>query len=165
MSLSKSFRTVLVSSAIDPALDVEAMVQEVALTGGKVTRISAYISTRDPRHLAFVEGRTPSWYTLRPLTARETNSLVGDLRDPAPNELWTIVRRCLCSVESDGFDLGDDDFRVIDAARGTKELTEPAMERLAEHVGLSGVRELGECLVRRAMVPVSALAPFAPLHG
>ena len=165
MSLSKTFRVVLISSAIEPALDVEAMMQEVQLSGVKATRISAYVATRDERHLAIVEGREPSWYTLRPLSARETNSLVGDLRSPDPAELWSIVRRCLVAVSAEGLTLGDEDFRIIDAVRGTRELTESAMERVAEHVGLAGVRELGECLVRRASVPASATAPFAPLPG
>ena len=79
MSLSKTFRVVLISSAIEPAIDNAAMLQEVQFAGTKATRIKAYVSTRDERHLALIEGRAPSWYTLRPLSARELNALVGDL--------------------------------------------------------------------------------------
>ena len=165
MSLSKTFRVVLISSAIEPAIDNAAMLQEVQFAGTKATRIKAYVSTRDERHLALIEGRAPSWYTLRPLSARELNALVGDLRAPDPAELWTLVRRCLVEVSAEGLVLSDDDFRIIDTVRGTRELTESAMERVAEHVGISGVRELGECLVHRASVPASAIAPFAPLPG
>ena len=163
MDLSKPFRVVLVTSTTDPAIDADAMLERVKLAGTECKRVEAYLATRDATHLVFRPATVPTWYELRPIKARELNALVDDLRAPTGAELWAIVARCLVSI--DGVTWAEGDRVTVDAMRGTTVLSEQGMERVAEVAGLGGVRELGDAVLRRAVPPASALAPFASQPG
>lgn len=164
MDLSKQFDTCLALSNLDPAIDAER-IEEVI--DGK-SRIERFYALRDVESLPLKEGMQPVTFTLRPLGARELNALLSSTNpvDVPPSELWTVVQRCLVAVKNDAdFALTEDDFQVIDAARGTKMLKSDAMDRLAAQYGLNGVRELGRAVVQRAAPPARVLAPFASPRG
>lgn len=162
MSLSKSFETVLVTSTTDPAIDEAAMLATIDYGGTQRARIEAFVLTRDLAHVVFLPGSTPVKYTLRPLSARESNSLVADLRAPSPDELWTLVQRCLVSVNPSEIAI---EHRTLDAVRGTRMVTDDSMEALAAEIGLAGLRELGSAVLQRVVPSARALAPFASPRG
>ncbi len=165
MSLSEPFDVVLLEPT-DPAIDADKMLEEVQFAGTKATRIAAYVQTRDVAHLAFREGAKPVRYRVRPVRARELNALVADLAAPTGDELWSLVQRCLVSIDgAPEFKLSDDDFVTIDAMRSVRALKDAAMDRVAEVAGLRGVREIGGAILRRGSVAASALAPFALPRG
>jgi len=161
MSLASPFEIVCVTSAQDPALDEAEMLAEIELANGRrVPRVAAYLATRDPAHLRFIPGKEPVWYRLRAIRARELNALVSDPLRPTGEELWTIAQRCLEGVRGATLlTLREDDFRVLDAKNGLRMLTDAAFDRVAEEIGIAGVRELGQAVLTRAQ-PRSALAPF-----
>lgn len=164
MSLSKPFRVALLGSAPTVAIDEPKMLEEIELAAGKMRRIAAYLSTYDEEHLVLRDGMQPPWFTMRPIRARELNAIVSDPADPSGAELWTVAQRCLDAVEGlDGFALTEHDF-VTDSLRGLRVLKDDALDRLAEVVGLEGVRDLGRAVLKRAQ-PVSRLAPFALPRG
>lgn len=164
MSLSKSFRVALLTAAPTVAIDEPKMLEEVSCVGGKMRRVNAYLATFEEGHLALRAGMQPPWFTLRPIKARELNAMVADINDPSGAELWAVAQRCLESVEGlEGFALVESDF-FTDSMRSIRVLTDDAMERLAEVVGVEGVRDLGRAVLKRAQ-PVSRLAPFALLPG
>lgn len=164
MSLSKPFRVALLGSAPTVAIDEPKMLEEVELAAGKMRRIAAYLSTYDEAHLVLRDGMQPPWFTMRPIRARELNALVGDPADPSGAELWTVAQRCLDAVDGlDGFALTESDF-IVDSLRGLRVLKDDALDRLAEVIGLEGVRDLGRAVLKRAQ-PASRLAPFALPRG
>lgn len=164
MSLSKPFRVVLLSSAPTEAIDDAKMVEEVEVGAGRVRRVVAYLNTYDEEHLAIREGMQPPWFTLRQIRARELNALVSDPNDPSGAELWTIAQRCLDAVEGlEGFALTEPDF-ITDSLRGLRVLRDEALDRLADIVGIEGIRDLGRAVLKRAQ-PASRLAPFALPRG
>lgn len=165
MDLSKQFDTVLfLYSSPDPAVDVDRLGEKL----GERTRVESFFALREAESLPFKDGVQPVRFTLRPIGAQEINALVT-ITDPEktdPAELWTVVQRCLIAVKGDpSFALNDEDFAVIDAARGTKMLKAEAMARLAAQYGINGVRELGRAVIQRATPPARALAPFALPRG
>jgi hypothetical protein len=166
LKLSESFDVLLLLSRPEPAIDEAAMLEEIAFQGVKSTRLAAYLTTRDPSHLAFLPGSSPTLYRVRPLRAREANEIVQALDAPKPDELWDVVRACFEGVKGENVPVfGEDSFVVIDARRKLRRLTDDAMETLADFCGLKGVRELGEAVIRRAVLASSDAAPFALPHG
>lgn len=162
MNLSGSYKIVTLTSSADPALDADALRAPCKFAGVESSLLVAYLQTRDEKHLRFKDGVKPRWFRLRPIKARELNSLVRDASEPTGEELWTIARRCLEGVEDPSGELmlGDEDFALLDAMRGTKIVTDDAMEKLANVVGLEGVREIGYAVLVRAR-PAAVAAPFA----
>lgn len=164
MSLSKPFRVALLSAAPTAAIDEAKMLEEIEVGAGRVRRVTAYLSTYDEEHLALREGMQPPWFTLRQIRARELNALVNDPNDPSGAELWVIAQRCLDAVDGlEGFTLTEHDF-VTDSLRGLRVLRDDAIDRLADIIGIEGIRDLGRAVLKRAQ-PASRLAPFALPRG
>ncbi len=164
MSLSKPFRVALLSAAPTVAIDEPKMLEEIECMGGRMRRINAYLSTYNEEHLALREGMQPPWFQMRPIKARELNALVADVGDATGAELWAVAQRCLDSVTGlDGFELRDPDY-ITDALRSVRVVSDDAMERLADIVGIEGVRDLGRAVLKRAQ-PATRLAPFALSRG
>jgi hypothetical protein len=160
VDLSKPFDTALVLTSIDPAIDIERFEEKLSPT---LTRIQSFVALRDASVLPIREGMQPVLFSLRPVSARELNSLVSDLNsdETPPSELWALVQRCLIAVKDDPeFSLKPEDFVVVDALRGTQQLSPAAMDRVARQYGLNAVREIGRALIVRAAPSSRALAPF-----
>lgn len=154
MELFRPFRAVLVTSHADPALDTDAMLEEIECADGeKRKRVSSYLATRDEALLACIPGLIPRWFSLAPIKARDLNRIVADLAQPSGDELWAIVARCLLSADG------------LEVERKAEVLTSESMDRLADEIGLAGIRELGEAVLRRTVPPKAALAPFASRGG
>lgn len=166
MNLSAPYKVILLLSAADPALDEEQMIAPCKFAGREASLLTAYLQTRDEKHLRFKADAKPRWFRLRPIKARELNALVADSANPTGDELWTIARRCLEGVDDPSGELAlvEGDFVQIDPVRGTKALTDDAMEKIANVVGLEGVREIGYAVLVRAR-PTSVAAPFASPPG
>lgn len=159
------FWTVLLSHA-DPALDPDAMLEKVKYAGIECSRLEAFVSTRDPEHLVYISGKVPVKFHFRPLSAREVNSLVRDLRSPSGDELWTLCQRCLTAVDNDPeFMFSKEQFKVLDPMKQLEMLRDDAMDLLAERYSIEAVRELGATILASVNRPASAYAPFASLLG
>lgn len=151
----------------DPAVNREAMDEKITCGDGKQRSLfEAYLLTYDERFLRLKEGAAPKRFTLTPLRQRAVNRLVADPDDPTGDELWELAQACITHVEdpSGKFVLGEDDRQRPDGD-GVRGLKAEAMERLAGVIGTKAVRELGHALLRKAMLPEWAVAPFVSAGG
>lgn len=167
MSEFGRFQLVLVA-VTDPAIDREAMAQEVECADGrKRTLFEVYSVTRDERHLRLKEGATPLRFELAPLRQRAVNRLVEDPDAPTGDELWSLAAACVVDVvdpkERIKLDV-DADYHKPDS-EGRRALKSDAFERIAQVIGTKAVREIGFALFQRAALPEWATAPFALARG
>jgi hypothetical protein len=79
---------------------------------------AAYIETLDPKKLAFVEGREPTRFTIRPLTYEQRQH--SETIDAAPSRIEFLVRCGLVGVKN---------YLVMSPDGGETELTQPQMAR------------------------------------
>ena len=155
MDLFRPFAVVLLTSCADPAVNVEEMLAEIDCADGeKRKRIASYLMTRDESLVVCHEGKAPRRFHLAPIKAKELNRLVFDLAKPDGDELWAIVARCLVKADGD-----------LVLERKGDVLTGAAMDALAEEIGLAGIRELGDAVLKRTVPPKALLAPFALRGG
>lgn len=160
------FVAVLVMIA-DPAVDRSAMEASIVCADGqKRSLFEAYLLTYDERFLRLKDGSQPRRFTLSPLRQRVVNRLVDDPDNPTGDELWELAQACITNVEdpSGKFEIGEDDRQRPDGD-GVRSLRAEAMERLAGVIGTKAVRELGHALLRKAMLPEWAVAPFVSAGG
>jgi hypothetical protein len=166
VSLFAPFVLVLIG-VTDQAVDVPSMVEQIDCADGKKRRrLDAYLATYDERYLRLKPGAEPIRFTLGPLRQRTVNRLVEDPENPTGDELWQIVAASLLDVRDPRgrIKLTDEDRSNADAD-GRRSLTDDAMERLAQALGISAIREIGSALVRRSSLPEWAAAPFVSAGG
>lgn len=167
MSEFGRFSLVLVA-VTDPAIDREAMAQEVeCVDGRKRSLFDVYSVTRDEKHLRLKEGSRPLRFDLAPLRQRVVNRLVEDPDAPQPDELWSLAAASIVGIEdpSGAVKLDEEaDFHKPDS-EGRRALKSDAMERIATKIGTKAVREIGFALFQRAALPEWATAPFALAPG
>lgn len=166
MSNFAPFRIVLIQGPKDPAIDIEAFTALRTDAKGKdrdSAAVEYFQNAHNEKILApFIrDGATPRWYMINPMRARALNDLVSNFYSATPSELWAITQRCLIDIQGDGdFKLQMSHFKVIDQAKGTKMLTDEAMDELAEAIGLLGVREIGNAVLHRTRIAPDRVAAF-----
>lgn len=163
-----SFEVVMFMMMADPAIDMDAMKEKIECAD-KVKRTlgQAYSTTYDPKFLRLKPGAEPMRFTLSPLRQRVVNALVSDPQAPSPDELWQLVSASLSDVRdpTGRLKFDDDEDRHKPDANKVRALKEDAMERLAQRIGILGVRELGQALLVKATLPEWAYAPFVSAAG
>jgi hypothetical protein len=162
-----SFEAVLFDSVADPAVDMDAMTERVECADGvKRTRGQLYSITYKPEFLPLKPGAKPMRFELQPLRQRVVNALVVDPQTPSPDELWQLVSASLVAVNdpTGALSFADEDRHKPDANK-VRALKEDAMERLAQRIGILGVRELGKALLVKATLPEWAYDPFVSAAG
>lgn len=167
MSEFGRFHIVLVV-VTDPAIDREAMAQQVECADGrKRSLFEVYSVTRDEQHLRLKDGAKPLRFELSPLRQRAVNRLVEDPDAPTGDELWSLAAASVVSVEDPKGRItldADADYHKPDGD-GRRVLKSDAFERIAQVIGTKAVREIGFALFQRAALPEWATAPFALARG
>lgn len=169
MKHMKSFApfVLVLLTVTDPAIDAKAMNERVKCADGEERALSTiYAATYEEQFLRLKPGAMPLRFTLEPLRQRMVNRLLSDPENPSGDELWHLVAACLSAIEdpSGKLSLGDDDRMKADS-EGRRAVTPDAMERIAAHVGIVAIREIGWALIRRASLPEWASAPFVLAGG
>ena len=131
---------------VDPSIDVDA------------SNLDEYQHTRDPKHLRFKLGMSPTKFTMRPIKASYALDKLENM-PPGSRAMLAFAAACHRVTLPDGTVLKPKKLNA-DAVYGVEVSDADWIDEVASRCRLVSVREMGWFAIRRAGEAAGALGPF-----